>query len=98
MGEGAPPALPPLRDVICRHGLDARRKLGQHFLLNANVTARIARLPGALAGGLIIGIVEPMAQYFAPPGYSQIMPYAIMLIVLVVRPNGLFAQIQQKKV
>lgn len=44
------PPLPPLRDVIRRHGLDARRKLGQHFLLDANLTARIARLPGPLAG------------------------------------------------
>ncbi|MDG1209423.1 MAG: branched-chain amino acid ABC transporter permease [Paracoccaceae bacterium] len=64
----------------------------------AAVIGGFGSLPGALAGGLIIGIVEPMGQYFAPPGYSQIMPYAIMLIVLVVRPNGLFAQIQQKKV
>lgn len=64
----------------------------------AAVIGGFGSLPGALAGGLIIGIVEPMAQYFAPPGYSQIMPYAIMLIVLIVRPNGLFAQIQQKKV
>ena len=64
----------------------------------AAVIGGFGSLPGALAGGLIIGIVEPMAQYFAPPGYSQITPYAIMLVVLVVRPNGLFAQMQQKKV
>ncbi len=35
--------LPPLRDVIRRHGLAARRDLGQHFLLDANLTGRIAR-------------------------------------------------------
>ena len=35
--------LPPLRDVIRRHGLAARRDLGQHFLLDANLTDRIAR-------------------------------------------------------
>ena len=64
----------------------------------AAVIGGFGSLPGALAGGLIIGIVEPLAQFFAPPGYSQILPYAIMLFVLVVRPNGLFAQIQQKKV
>lgn len=64
----------------------------------AAVIGGFGSLPGALAGGLIIGIVEPMAQYFAPPGYSQIAPYAIMLVVLIVRPNGLFAQMHQKKV
>ncbi len=37
------PELPPLRDVIARHGLAARHGLGQHFLLDLNLTAKIAR-------------------------------------------------------
>lgn len=64
----------------------------------AAVIGGFGSLPGALLGGLIVGLVEPLAQAYAPPGYSQLMPYAIMLAVLVFRPNGLFAQIQQKKV
>ena len=40
----------PLRDVIARHGLAARRALGQHFLLDANLTARIVRQAGDLRG------------------------------------------------
>ena len=43
-------ALPPLRDVIRSAGLDARRKLGQNFLLDLNLTGRIAREAGPLAG------------------------------------------------
>ena len=39
----APACLPPLREVIRRHGLAARKDLGQHFLLDANLTDRIAR-------------------------------------------------------
>ncbi|MCX7890216.1 MAG: 16S rRNA (adenine(1518)-N(6)/adenine(1519)-N(6))-dimethyltransferase RsmA [Rhodobacteraceae bacterium] len=42
--------LPPLRAVIAEHGLAARRALGQNFLLDLNLTARIARLAGDLAG------------------------------------------------
>ena len=42
-------ALPPLREVIARHGLDARRNLGQHFLLDLNLTGRIARAGGDLS-------------------------------------------------
>lgn len=38
--------LPPLRDVIARHGLAARKGLGQHFLLDLNLTRRIARYAG----------------------------------------------------
>lgn len=51
-----PAGLPPLREVIARHGLDARRKLGQHFLLDANLVARIARQPGDLAGRHVIEV------------------------------------------
>lgn len=50
------PALPPLREVIARHGLSARRGLGQHFLLDSNLTARIARAAGDLSRGTTIEI------------------------------------------
>ncbi len=40
--------LPPLRDVIARHGLDARKALGQNFLLDLNLTQKIARTAGPL--------------------------------------------------
>ncbi len=46
----APDGLPPLREVIRRHGLVARKSLGQNFLFDLNLAARIARAAGALAG------------------------------------------------
>ena len=42
--------LPPLRDVIRRHGLAARKSLGQNFLLDLNLTGKIARAAGPLEG------------------------------------------------
>ena len=42
--------LPPLREVIARHGLSARKSLGQNFLLDLNITAKIARNAGDLTG------------------------------------------------
>ncbi len=42
--------LPPLRDVIAEHGLSARKSLGQNFLLDLNLTAKIARQAGDLTG------------------------------------------------
>lgn len=48
--------LPPLRDVIAAHGLDARKSLGQHFLLDLNLTGRIARGAGNLEQGTCIEI------------------------------------------
>lgn len=44
------PDLPPLRDVIARYGLSASKALGQNFLLDAQLLARIAAIPGSLAG------------------------------------------------
>jgi 16S rRNA (adenine1518-N6/adenine1519-N6)-dimethyltransferase len=46
----APDGLPPLREVIRRHGLIAKKSLGQNFLLDLNLAARIARAGGPLAG------------------------------------------------
>jgi len=46
----APDGLPPLRDVIAHHGLSARKALGQNFLLDLNLTAKIARTAGDLSG------------------------------------------------
>ena len=48
--------LPPLRDVINRFGLDARKKLGQHFLLDLNLTTRIATTAGDLTSYTIIEV------------------------------------------
>jgi 16S rRNA (adenine1518-N6/adenine1519-N6)-dimethyltransferase len=50
-----PATLPPLREVIARHHLGARRSLGQHFLLDGNLCARIARAAGELSG---VGVIE----------------------------------------
>jgi len=52
----ATPDLPPLRDVIRAYGLDARKSLGQNFLLDGNLTARIARTAGDLADTDVIEI------------------------------------------
>jgi 16S rRNA (adenine1518-N6/adenine1519-N6)-dimethyltransferase len=52
----APVALPPLRDVIARHGLNASKALGQNFLFDAQLLARIARVPGDLAGAEVLEV------------------------------------------
>src|SRR5215469_6827356 len=49
-------ALPPLRETIARHGLEARKRLGQHFLLDLNLTRRIARAAQPLDQGTIIEV------------------------------------------
>jgi 16S rRNA (adenine1518-N6/adenine1519-N6)-dimethyltransferase len=53
---GAFDGLPPLRDVIRRHGLLAKKSLGQNFLLDLNLTARIARAAGKLQGVTVLEV------------------------------------------
>lgn len=50
MNDAAPRTLPPLREVIARHGLQASKALGQNFLLDGQLLARIAAVPGDLNG------------------------------------------------
>ncbi len=49
-------ALPPLRETIAAHGLDAKKRFGQHFLLDLNLTRRIARAAAPLGEGTVIEI------------------------------------------
>ena len=61
--------LPPLRDVIRRHELAAKKSLGQNFLLDLNLTGRIARAAGAVLLALSARSVE--AATVAPDQASR---------------------------
>jgi len=50
---GAKDGLPPLREVIRRHGLNAKKSLGQNFLFDLNLTERIARAAAPLAAATV---------------------------------------------
>lgn len=52
----APDGLPPLREVIAEHGLQARKSLGQNFLMDLNLTRRIARASGPVEGAEIVEV------------------------------------------
>lgn len=51
-----PASLPPLREVIARHGLSASKALGQNFLFDGQLLARIAAVPGDLAGAEVLEV------------------------------------------
>ncbi len=52
----SPDGLPPLREVIAAHGLRAKKSLGQNFILDLNLTRRIARLAGPLEGRTVVEV------------------------------------------
>jgi branched-chain amino acid transport system permease protein len=64
----------------------------------AAVVGGFGSLPGAIVGGLIIGIVESLSGFYLPEGFKDIAPYIVVLLMLMIKPNGLFGEKLRKKV
>ncbi len=64
----------------------------------AAVVGGFGSLPGAIVGGLVIGVVESFAGFYLPEGFKDIAAYVVVLIMLVLRPTGLFGGQVRKKV
>jgi branched-chain amino acid transport system permease protein len=64
----------------------------------AAVVGGFGSLPGAIVGGLIIGVVEALSGFYLPEGFKDIAAYVVVLVMLMVKPNGLFGETMRKKV
>jgi len=64
----------------------------------AAVVGGFGSIPGALVGGLIVGIAESLAGFYLPEGFKDVAAYILVLLMLVVLPNGLFGEKMRKKV
>ena len=64
----------------------------------AAVVGGFTSLPGAIVGGLVIGIVESLSGFYLPDGFKDTAAYVVVLIMLMVKPNGLFGEKLRKKV
>jgi len=64
----------------------------------AAVVGGFGSLPGAIVGGLAIGIIESLSGFYLPDGFKDIAAYVVVLLMLVVKPNGLFGEQLRKKV
>ena len=64
----------------------------------AAVIGGFGSIPGALVGGVIVGIVEQFAGYKLPAGFQEVTSNVVLLLMLFVRPQGLFAERMGKRV
>ena len=64
----------------------------------AAVLGGFGSIPGALVGGVVIGIVEQLAGYFLPAGFQEVTSNVVLLATLILRPQGLFAELAGKRV
>lgn len=64
----------------------------------AAVVGGFGSVPGAIVGGLIIGVVEALAGFYLPEGFKDVAAYVVVLVVLLIRPSGIFGETARKKV
>jgi branched-chain amino acid transport system permease protein len=64
----------------------------------AAVIGGFGSIPGSLVGGVIVGIVEQFAGYDLPAGFQEVTANVVLLLMLFVRPQGLFAERMGKRV
>jgi 16S rRNA (adenine1518-N6/adenine1519-N6)-dimethyltransferase len=83
-------ALPPLRDVVARHGLSAKKSLGQNFLFDLNLTGRIARAAGPLDEATILEIGP------GPGGLSRaLLAHGAKKVIAVERDERCLAALEE---
>ncbi len=64
----------------------------------AAVVGGFGSVPGAIVGGLIIGMVEAIAGFYMPEGFKDVAAYVVVLVVLLIKPSGIFGDTARKKV
>jgi branched-chain amino acid transport system permease protein len=64
----------------------------------AAVLGGIGNIPGALLGGLLIGITETMVAGYLSSTYKDAVAFAILILILLFRPSGLLGSVAQEKV
>lgn len=64
----------------------------------AAVVGGFGSIPGALVGGLIIGVVETLAGFYLPEGFKDVAAYVVVLLMLAIKPTGLFGENLNKRV
>ena len=64
----------------------------------AAVLGGIGNIPGAVLGGLLIGITETMIVGYGNPTYRDAVAFVILILILLFRPSGLLGSVAQEKV
>ena len=64
----------------------------------AAVLGGFGSIPGAVVGGIIIGVLETLAGFYLPAGWKDAAPYILLLAILLLKPEGLFGAVARKKV
>ena len=64
----------------------------------AAVLGGFGSMPGAVAGGMLLGVIENLAPLYLPSGIRYSVPFLVLIAILVIRPAGLLGRVEQRKV
>jgi branched-chain amino acid transport system permease protein len=64
----------------------------------AAVLGGFGSMPGAVAGGMLLGVIENLAPLYLPTSIRYSVPFLIMIAILIARPHGLFGRAERRKV
>lgn len=65
--------------------------------MTAAVLGGLSSLPGAVAGGFLLGIAEALSVTYAPTGVTTMLPLIALIVILMVRPSGLFGRVSAQR-
>ena len=88
MGQVVKPAA---EMTVAEYDVSQVKELLKQTLIGAAILGGIGSPYGAIAGGLVIGIVQEWSTMVISPAYKPAVAFAIMVVMLLVRPTGLFA-------
>jgi branched-chain amino acid transport system permease protein len=64
----------------------------------AAVLGGFGSMPGAVVGGMLLGLIENLAPLYLPSGIRYAVPFLLLILILLVRPSGLLGQVQRRNV
>jgi branched-chain amino acid transport system permease protein len=92
---GTSAALAALAGILIAPLSNASSEMGTLLGIKGFAAAAVGGLgtfQGALAGGLLLGVVELLAAGLLPPGFSDVAAFLLLILILLVRPSGLFGK------
>jgi len=98
---GLSAGLGALGGILISPILLAQYSMGQAILVKAfaaGIVGGLSSIPGVIVGGLLVGVAENLAGAYISSAYKDVVAFAVLLLVLAVRPAGLLGRRQEEKV
>jgi branched-chain amino acid transport system permease protein len=64
----------------------------------AAVLGGFGSMPGAIVGGMLLGVLENLAPLYLPTGIRYSVPFLVLIAILLLRPSGLVGRVERRKV